>query len=485
MAGGRDRGRDRYRRAGLGAIAGGASRLLALVVLFWCTGVVEHRIGQQQAGLWLLLVTGTALLGFADLGIGNGLLNVISQALGRDDRTQVAQATSSAFFALLGVCAAVGVVAALVIPAVNWASVLNVGPDAAGQASGAMTIFVGSVLISVPLGLGQRIDLAHQEGWLAAGATALGSLVSLVAVLAVSASGGGLQQLLLAMLAGPPAGYLVECVVLFGRRRPELRPHPRRSTWVLGRRIARSGALFFVLSLTTALAYESDGFVISHFLGSAAVPAYALPLRLFLMAPAAVAIVAMPLWPAYGEALARGDLPWAIRTLQRSVAGATLLTLPASVLLIVAGPPLLRLFSQGVSRPSVALLAGMAVWAVTSAVSIALAMFFNGADAVRFQVVIAVLMAVANLGSSIVLVQHIGLAGPVWGSAGSQIAIVLVPELLVLRHLSRTGRIPRWVLPDGPPTEPSTPPRPGLVPVAVTTAPSQGSADPSGVGVPT
>ena len=44
---------------------------------------------------------------------------------------------------------------------------------------------------------------------------------------------------------------------------------------------------------------------------------FALPYRILMLAPAAVSLITVALWPAYTEAMARGDREWAERTLKR------------------------------------------------------------------------------------------------------------------------------------------------------------------------
>ena len=53
--------------------------------------------------MWMAMSSLVAMLGFADLGIGNGLLNAISDAHGRDDRGDAARYVSSAFFSLVAI----------------------------------------------------------------------------------------------------------------------------------------------------------------------------------------------------------------------------------------------------------------------------------------------------------------------------------------------------------------------------------------------
>jgi O-antigen/teichoic acid export membrane protein len=378
-----------------------------------------------------------ALLGFADLGIGNGLLNVLSDAHGRDDETGAAEAASSAFFVLVALAVVLGLAFALLYPLVPWSSLLSATGSAASAAGPAVAIFTVSVLASMPLGIGQRIHLAYQEGWRASAWSGVGSLLSIGGVVVAAVLHAGLAGFLVAMLGGLPVANGFETLLIFVHERPDLRPRLSRATTHAASRVMRTGFLFFTLALAISVAYQSDSLVISHYLGAAAVTSYALPLRLFLLAPTAVILLVTPLWPAYGEALARRDLGWVRSTLRRSLSASVALTLLPSLVLVVAARPLLHLWVGPEVDPPVSLLIALALWAVISSVSNALAMFFNGANVIRFQVLSAAGMAVLNLGLSIVLVQSIGIAGPMWGSVVAQTVVILVPQLLIIRRVLR------------------------------------------------
>ena len=431
------RARERYRRVALASLVAGISRILATTGLLIAVPLASHRLDPEELGLWVLLVSAVALLGFADLGIGNGLLNVLSDQHGRDDTDGAVQSSSSAFFSLVALATVLGLGFALAYPHIPWASLLSVTGSAASSAGPAVAIFTASVLISMPLGIGQRIHLAYQEGWRASAWSAVGSVLSIAGVVVAAVAHAGLNGFLLAMLGGLPVAYLGESLVIYIHERPDLRPRFSHATTAAASRVLRTGFLFFTLALAISIAYQSDSLVISHYLGAAAVTSYALPLRLFLLAPTAVILLVTPLWPAYGEALARRDLPWVRSTLRRSLSAALALTVVPSVVLVVVARPILHAWVGPEVDPPVSMLVAMGLWAVVSSVSNALAMFFNGANAIRFQVIIATGMATLNLALSIVLVQSIGIAGPMWGSVVAQTLVVLVPELIVVRRVLR------------------------------------------------
>jgi O-antigen/teichoic acid export membrane protein len=428
------RSAERNRRAALASWVSIGGRLINTAVLFLAIRIVAGSMSSDELGLWLLLVGAVALVGFADLGIGNGLLNVIADAHGREDRQLIRQAIASAYVALTGLALVLGALYALFGRDVAWSTVLNVTGPSTAQTTAAVSAFVFCILISLPLGISQRVHHAHQDGWIANGWLALGSVFSLIGMIVTEVTDAGIALRVGAMLIGPPAAYLLDTIYLFGFRRRDLRPRWANVTRTATGRVLRQGALFFVLATVGAAAYEVDSLVISHYLGAGEVELYAIPFRLFALAPSLVLILVMPLWPAYGEAIARDDMAWVHRTLLRTMRLGALITAPTSLVLIVLGPLIIRIWVGESIHPPRSVLIGIGAWAIINGATTALAAFFNGASILRLQVAVAVVMAVANVGLSIYLVQRIGVSGPIWATVITQIVCCIVPIGYLLRR---------------------------------------------------
>ena len=176
--------------------------------------------------------------------------------------------------------------------------------------------------------------------------------------------GAVLPVLVAAALVGPPLVAVADTIVLFGRQRPELRPSRRWIRRAEVTRLGRQGAMFCFLGVAIAVGYESDALVISHELGANAVPQFALPYRILMLAPAAVTLVTVALWPAYTEAVARGDRDWADHTLKRSLLFAVAGTALASAAVVAVGPIVWSWLTGTAAVPSRGLLLvlGLLAW---------------------------------------------------------------------------------------------------------------------------
>ena len=432
------RGRERYRRAGLSGVAAfggrGTTTLLSLVAV----PLTLNYLGPERYGLWLTISSVIALLSFTDLGIGNGLLNAVTLAMAQGDAGKARRQVSSAAILLTALAAALALLMAATFPFVPWASVLAVsGRDAASEAVLAFVAWIGCFLIGLPLSVAKQVRLARQEGYVVHLTLAVGNVAAVGVLLAAIAGRQGLPVLVVAMAGPPLIATAVNGIILFRHDAPELSPSRSLADRRTGFRLLRTGFLFFVLQISIAVAFTSDTLVVAQVVGPTAVAEYGVTSRLFMIPVAIVAMFLSPLWPAYGEAIARGDVRWSRRTLTRSVIVGVLCTLPISTILVVFGLPLMMLWVGPSVVPPTELLLGFGIWIVLSTIGNAVAMLLNGAHEIRIQAAAASVMAVANLVLSIWLSSRIGVAGVIWGTVIAYGLLVLLPMALYLPGVLR------------------------------------------------
>ncbi len=264
---------------------------------------------------------------------------------------------------------------------------------------------------------------------------ALGNIASLLALLAVIASQGTLPELVLASISGVVLATAVNIGLLL-RDFPWLMPSVDACRAASLRKMVRVGVLFFVLQGCFVIAYTSDNLVIAQVLGPAAVAAFAIPQKLFSSVDMVVNMGIAPLWPAYGEAFARGDIAWVRKAFWGSLGLTLAITLPLCTALAFAGPWILRVVAGRALRAPLALMIALGVWGVVSALSTAVATMLNGTGVVKSQVPLVVCASLCNLGLSIFLTQRLGAVGACLGSILTQVFItwpfysVMVPRLL-------------------------------------------------------
>jgi len=190
-----------------------------------------------------------------------------------------------------------------------------------------------------------------------------------------------------------------------------LAPRPGSVDRRFARALIQLGGQFFILSIVTSIALNADNLIIAHTLGLAAVTEYSVPAKLFTALGLIVTLVNLPLWPANGEALARGDLEWVRRTTRRmTLVSGTAILLP-SALLIIGGNALISAWVGGALYASPLLLGSLAAWWLALATASPRFMVQNAAGLVRPQLVGWAVFLIVSLPLKWAAAREFGIAG--------------------------------------------------------------------------
>lgn len=430
------RSKERYRRVFFTSVSSLVVKGVQIAASFITVPLTLNYLGVETYGVWMAMSSVVGMFAFADLGIGNGLLSAVSDAYGRDDRLASSRFVSSAFYALAAVGAVFALLFWLLYPYIPWGHVFNVTtPAAIAQVGPAVAVLVMCFALNLPLGVISRIRNGYQEGFIDGAFSVIGSVLMLVALLVTIRVQGGLPLLALALSGASLVALAVNGIELWGWRFPWLRPSVSKITKDATSRVMSVSMLFFILQIAGAVAYQSDALILAQILGPASVTQYAVPMKMFLLIPTALSFVLVPLWPAYSEAFAHGDIVWARKTLSRSMKLSLTVSIPSAVFLVVAGPTLLEWWVGPAVTPTLPLLLAAGTWMVLSSIGGTISVFLNGAHLLKFQVVTALLMMIANVGISIFLTSRIGVSGVLWGSVIAQVVFMYMPLTFYMRRV--------------------------------------------------
>jgi hypothetical protein len=202
-------------------------------------------------------------------------------------------------------------------------------------------------------------------------------------------------------------------------------------------RIRREGQLFFVLQLAAAAAFGLDLALVTRAAGAEAAGGFAVVQRAFSIVSLSLGLLWVPLWPTYRQALAAGHLAWVARTFRRSLIGAFGYAVLAAALvagaLLVARRHGVAMFQQA----GLGLIVGFAAWTIVDAVGGAISTFFNAASIMRYQVIVATILAAACLLAKLWAIERFGPTAAPWTAFVVYVSLNLLPTALLRRWLVR------------------------------------------------
>ena len=154
-----------------------------------------------------------------DFGLaGNALVNVLAETNGREDRQGAQQYSASAFWALSGISVVAGILCLSTFRLIPWRAVFRTSAVTSThelQVAVALTLFF--FVLNFPLSMQNSIYSAYQDGFLA-NIWGIGTnSASLLALIFVSRTHGGLPQLVLALSGTRAVIAVINYVYMFRR----------------------------------------------------------------------------------------------------------------------------------------------------------------------------------------------------------------------------------------------------------------------------
>ncbi len=406
----------RHRAIALTALATGFARGISILTALVSIPLTLQYLGTERFGMWMTLSAFSMLLGFTDFGIGNSVLTAVAHSSGQAGASRLPRQVASAYAAMSGIAGAMLVILLLAYGLLSWPRLFNVAsPLAAAESGPSAAVFFVILALTTPLTLIYRIQLGLQQGFRASLWQSAGNVAALVALVVATQLEASLPWLVLAVAGAPLAVAIVNTLDFFLFRRPDLRPRFGAIDSRTIRQLASGGALFLILQVCAAVMFQSNTIIIAQLLGADAVASFAVPDRMFAMVGVLLSLVLTPLWPAYGEAAARGDITWVRRTLRLSLVLAVTVALALAVVFVLLGPTLVDWWVGGLVAPPFALFIALGVWKVIEAAGNAVAIFLNGVNEIAVQAMFGVSAAVATVILRIWWVQDYGLPGAVLG----------------------------------------------------------------------
>jgi O-antigen/teichoic acid export membrane protein len=376
-----DRGRSRRLFSGIAiaTVGRGAGILLPLVLI----PVTLGYLGRDLYGLWMAVTALTAMVAFADLGLGHGLMTRLAPCYAHGDVDRARRYTSTAYLALTVMALVVCSVIWLLSGVIPWSAVFNTaGAVSASDARAVALVCLTAFIVNIPLSLVTRVQYAYQQVGQSNIWQAAGSMSSLPLVLGAVHARFSPVAVVAASVVGPVLANVANSIWLYVWRMPEIRPRPGSVDRALAKDLSQLGGLFFAGTIVMSLALNADTLIVAHTLGLASVTAYAVPARIFGQLSGFASLVNLPLWSANGDALARGQVAWIRRTTRRMAVLSGLTALLPSVILVLVGDRLFAAWlgtSMGGDRW---LLVGLGAWLVALAATSPLLMVQNAAGVV-------------------------------------------------------------------------------------------------------
>jgi O-antigen/teichoic acid export membrane protein len=433
-----DHASNRLRGILRGLITAFGNRLIAIAVSLLSVPLTVGYLGAERYGAWIAIGSLLAWLQLADLGIANGLTNAVTSAVGRGREDLARIYISSSLLMLTLIAVVTGIAGMIVAPFIDWDRLFGVTSNLAStELEPALAIAFTIFLLQFPLSVVSKVFLAYQEGHIANYWSAASNVLSLLALVAVTQTEGGLPLLVLAVSGTGLILGIASALWLFSTRRRSVAPNYGSAQLSAMKEMGRTGMLFFLIQILALIVFQGDNLIIAYFLGAEQVTPYAVTYRLFGYASLLPTLAFSYVWVAYTEAFTRGDVQWVRKTFYRTLVLGTGSTAMLAVPLVIVSQPFIRWWAGAEAVPSQDLVYWMAAWSILHAFTGSIASLLASASHLKAQVVYSLVATIMNVALSILLVHRWGSPGVMAATVISYLVAICIPALIDAELLIR------------------------------------------------
>lgn len=412
--------------AGLSAVTRAATFPLTAASALLTASLTIQYAGAHSYAAIATLVTLSQLLPFADLGVGAGVVNAVSSG----NRSEARRAVAAAIRILVASAMAMAVIALAIGWIIGWDKILGVS-DAPLAHSGAAAMGVILIIaVSLPFGVGQRVLIGAMRNPTAIALSALAPIATLAGTVAVIAF-----DLTPTLLVFPPVigslivaliSSLVASRIIGSSMLDAFRPRRYRYPGLL-----RIGGWYLLLTLSSAVAFQSGRIILAHAADLNAVAEFSLAMQFYVPIWSFFVAGGTALWPVFARM--RSSNTDSRKLLLRMASFFLCAALLCGVGLIAVGPWFAHLLAHGDVQPNWGVFAGTAALIMVQSVQLVQGVSLTNRAGIRFQALFALPMIAAVPALTWIGAAWLGASSPFVAAAVGVALFQVLPNSLRLR----------------------------------------------------
>lgn len=368
-------------------------------------------LSADQYGVWLTLNSIVTWFNVCEIGIGMGLKNRLGEALAVKDY-ELGKKYVSLTYVLLALITlvffSIFLVAAFLL---DWNKILNIETLSNCQLIEFVIIVVFFFCLSFILKTMSIILEADQRVSYSSFMSVIGTIVILAVIwIMTKTMEPSLSRVAFVFCSIPVFITIMGSIYFFSGRYRMIKPSFNNIDFSYAKNLIGLSLNFFILQVSSIVVFTTSNFIITQTIGPYDVTVYNICFKYFNIITLFFGLILSPMWPAYTNAFALGDIGWIKRGLKKFVLiwiGASLVTL----LLLVCSPIFYKLWVGDSVFIPFSLSVVMAIYIVISTWNNIFAQMLAGVGKIRLSIINSVLNAIIFVPICIYLIKTFGIIG--------------------------------------------------------------------------
>ncbi len=288
--------------------------LAVLVGILTVPAFIAYFEDDAILGVWFTLLSLlTAVLNF-DLGIGNGMRNLLVAPLTLKDYTQSKKIVSSSFIILGVLTIVVFAAGSAAVFSLHWNSLMNITAERIDPSTLRLSVWLSftGVALHFYLKLVTSILNAIEKTAIPNLLTLITNIIILtyISLFRTDFPQTNLLNLSIVYICAVNAPLLITTAIMFCGPLKSLRPHPRFFSGGLAKSVVRIGGQFFIIQMMLILIISMNEMLITHLFGPEQVVEYQIYNKIFYSLVTLFSLISNPVWSAIARAYAERRFTW-------------------------------------------------------------------------------------------------------------------------------------------------------------------------------
>lgn len=388
---------------------------VSVILSYLYAPLLLNYLGEEKYGIWATILSIISWFSYFDVGIGNGLRNVLSAKMAKNDYEGCRKSVSTAYVLLFRIMMAIGGAAIVIFAILDWKMILNTKIDAK------VPIIISAVFICINLVLSlyqaQCYSLQKAE-WVAINGVFV-QIINLLGVWILSHT--NISSLdAMAILFGLST-FIVNSffTIIIWKNYSYFRPNLASCDKKENHAILNVGVQFLFIQLSALILFTTDSIIISRLYGPELVTPYNIVNKVFLLFSTTFSAITAPIWSRCTLALEGGNIEW----IKNVVNKLCLLLLPIGIVMFGVAINFqaisdIWLHYELVYENGLVWMMALYIWLTLYANIFSTVM--NGTGQLKIQICVAIFSAVIHIPIAVFLAKYMK-----WGTTGICLSSIL------------------------------------------------------------
>jgi len=380
------------------------------------TPLLLSYLGDEKYGLWATILSIIAWVNFCDIGIGNGLRNLLTAELEKKDFLEARKSISTAYVVLSIISTMVVILLTIFSLTFNWHESMNTNYEI----SGVMIISFAGIAINFVLGIGKTVLYSLQLSEQIPLLNLLATVIQLVGIIWLKTVSEG-NLVYVAIVFG-----LSSSIVYLGNDIQLARKYKfcKFSIYFFDRNkvklLSNAGIIFLILQLGGIAMTSTDNILVIKLFGAIEVTPYSSATRLFAAIEALYIALIAPIWTSTSVAMFKKDYAWILSITKKLLVIVTLFG-SGMIIIFFFYESIAALWLQKTLFYERGLLLCTLLATIFEMLTATFSSLLNGMGIIKSQAIVAIIQVILNIPLSVFLAVTFGMK-----STGIKLATMLL-----------------------------------------------------------